>query len=62
MKKQFVMESGKYVVVRDDDDYSIKIFRNEERWYTMEEEMKYMKFFHSMLNKIDDLGGAVDVY
>lgn len=51
MKECFNFESGKYKVIRY-EDYSIEIYRNNERWFVMEDQMKYCKFFHSMLNEL----------
>jgi len=56
MLYSYNFEDGKYRVERDDEHYSsVKIYRGGDRWLEMEEEMRYSKFFHSMINKIDEL-------
>ena len=59
MMKRYDFEDGKYIVKRDGSTFKVEIYRNGERWSVMEDEMKYCKFFHSMLNKIDGLEGRI---
>lgn len=55
MIRCYDFEDGKYTVFREDTTYEVKINRNGERWYVMEDQMRYCKFFHAMLNKIDEI-------
>ena len=53
--KHYLFEDEKYEVQRNTTTYDMQIYRNGMRWSTMEVEMQHCKFFHAVLNRIDEL-------